>query len=162
MYSCKGLASKGRVREVGEMREIKFRAWDIAEKRMFQVNPVHWEEESACRAGDDYLANAKMVGWELMQYTGLKDKNGKEIYEGDIVRRKVKRDDWYPEQYMPKVQEHPKTKEWIEIQERVITMQPEIRYGHELICGKLRTAQDLVPNQAVSGWDYEVVGNIYA
>ena len=50
------------------MREIKFRAWAGTHKLMFQVvRPMHYIQPI------------------LMQYTGLKDKNGKEIYEGDIV-----------------------------------------------------------------------------
>ena len=54
-------------------REIKFRIWDKINRmwlRCFNVNLFD--------IGD--LPNV-----ELMQYTGLKDKNGKEIYEGDIV-----------------------------------------------------------------------------
>ncbi len=70
------------------MREIKFRAWDKSDKNMFKPDfvdsngVVYFDSgyESPCEFGDQPI---------LMQYTGLKDKNGKEIYEGDIVQFEV-------------------------------------------------------------------------
>lgn len=74
------------------MREIKFRAWHKDHKMMRMVVGLFWDAEQNERVElfDVHLSDENPM-WcglediEIMQYTGLKDKNGKEIYEGDII-----------------------------------------------------------------------------
>lgn len=69
-------------------REIKFRAWDYDTNTM--VYPDSELETTFCfdKVGLSVYHNngQEMSSFELMQYTGLKDRNGKEIYEGDIIK----------------------------------------------------------------------------
>jgi len=68
------------------MREIKFRAWDRETKQMNRTLALGcWRFDPEGRLVNYGDAHARK-NYILMQYTGLKDKNGKEIYEGDIVK----------------------------------------------------------------------------
>ena len=139
------------------MREIKFRAWDGKRLRadiLVQYGKAYYEQNSDDDACVEVCADGKKEwyyrdwatykekDWTLEQYTGLKDSNGTEIYEGDIVKV---RDDW----------------------ELFGFMAGEIRPivfkagGFRLALAKGRASNNALGHWLEDGKDVEVIGNIH-
>ena len=65
------------------MREINFRAWNEVEGFLDTAWSIDFEHRLVCHRAHN---QSDLDDCVLMQYTGLQDKNGREIYEGDIVK----------------------------------------------------------------------------
>ena len=126
------------------MREIKFRAWLKEDKKMENVKTMDFTDKTIrCLKKNEFI-NAYLLrrvsfdDVELMQYTGVKDKNGTEIYEGDIIKYKFPYD---------KRIKHISPVKFLETE---ASFGIKDRYGNE------------IPLYTISAKNYfEVIGNIY-
>lgn len=129
------------------MRTIKFRAWDSENKEMAGVVEIVFDQYGGMdvRTSRRMGINASALGpANLMQFTGLLDKNGKEIFEGDIVMVRS--------QY----NEEDGTPAGIESPNRVEFRDGAFRCGfHDMILmSKVTTGSE-------GNWNMEVIGNIH-
>ena len=75
-------------------REIKFRCWSNEEGQYFPVQIVNFVDNKPIsvgyhKKGHKGFLHMRLPKFILEQYTGLTDKNGKEIYEGDIITETI-------------------------------------------------------------------------
>lgn len=108
-------------------REIKFRSWDTETKEMsYDFLNKHW-----------LMVCIESPYVELMQYTGLKDKNDKDIYEGDLLRITC------------------------DFEHRKDVVTDSVEFWNGSFCCNDWLFYELIENGAKETQEWEVIGNIY-
>jgi hypothetical protein len=111
------------------MRDIKFRIWTGDKFDTATIEQLIYED------GNYYTYSGRNLGYDVQQFTGLLDKNGREVYEGDIVQ----------------------TKEGVF---KVKYGSGYYYYTHEIKCMGENWYQQLNPESIKNG-EVEIIGNIY-
>ena len=113
-------------------REIEFRAWSESYKEIVKVDLLGKNKVLSSRTWFDFN------DIELMQYTGLKDKNGVKIFEGDIVKMQTRGFD-----------------------NKIITCSGIVKYFKEETCFVIELKNININIYEDTQYLYEVIGNIY-
>lgn len=120
-------------------REVKFRAWDPFNAEMLKPHDVNGHKKDLSWFFSQYEESEKGENNPiLMQYTGLKDKNNKEIYEGDIY-------------FCYDISSNPPHK----------YIPQEVKWDKDFSSWNLITLEGLKRAHETKIFEYEVIGNIH-
>jgi uncharacterized phage protein (TIGR01671 family) len=133
------------------MREIKFRVWDKQKQKMW-VEAVDIKDAISNLLDDD-------INW--LQYTGLKDKNGIEIYEGDILKQTFGRHYWIYRVQQSTSEQFGNNLWAIQLKNNLTTNKIEVGEYDAVYTYQEQEAEPSSWNHCPSGRYTEVIGNIY-